>query len=84
MKPSSPIIPGAKLPETIYAKDQPEYQPLPVWKAEGGTTLSRWHLTWRERLIAFFRGDVYLWIETFNKPLQPVSLQVERPEMASE
>lgn len=84
MRPVSPIIPKVELPETVYAKDQPEYQPLPVWKAETGTTLSRWHLTFRERLIALLRGDVYLWIETFNHPLQPVMLQVERPEMESE
>jgi hypothetical protein len=81
MEPMSPIVPGAKLRETVYAKNQPPYKPLPVFKDETGTTLSRWHLGWRERLTVLFRGDVYLWIETFNKPLQPVMLQIERPEM---
>lgn len=81
MKPVIPIIPGVELQETVYARDQPEYQPLPVFKHDDGTTLSRWHMSWRERLMVLFRGDVYLWISTFNKPLQPVMLQIEPPEV---
>lgn len=79
MKPSSPVIPGVELPETIYAKDQPEYSPLPVFKQDDGTVLSRWRLSWRERLRVLFFGDVYLFQLTFNSPLQPVSLQVDKP-----
>lgn len=82
MKPVSPVIPGVELPETVYAKDQPEYQPLPVFREDDGTVLSRWHLTWRERLTVLFRGDIYLWISTFNKPLQPVLMDVERPKLS--
>lgn len=81
MNPVSPVIPGVNLPETIYAKDQPEYRPLPVLRQEDGTVLSRWHLTWLERLTVLFKGDVYLWTITFNNPLQPVMLQVEKPKM---
>ena len=81
MKPMSPIIPGVQLPETVYAKDQPEYEPLPVFKMEDGTLLSRWKLTWKERLIALWKGDVYLWTLTFNRPIQPVMLQVTRPSL---
>jgi hypothetical protein len=81
MKPSSPIIPGEKLPETIYAKNQPEYQPLPVLRDEDGTVLSRWHCTWRERLRILITGDVYLWQLTFNQPLQPVNVEASAPKM---
>ena len=81
MKPVSPIIPGVKLPETVYAKDQPEYQPLPAHKSDDGTVLTRWKLSFKERLKVLFYGDVYLWLSTFNKPLQPVMLQVEKPEV---
>ena len=81
MKPVSPIIPGQHLPETIYAKDQPQYQPLPVWRDEDGTVLSRWHCTWRERLRILFTGDVYLWQLTFNQPLQPVNVEASAPKM---
>ena len=84
MKPVSPIIPGVDLPETVYAKDQSEYNPLPVWRDEDGTVLSRWHCDWRERLRILTTGDVYLWQMTFNQPLQPVVMQADRPWPGSE
>lgn len=62
-----------------YAKNQPEYLPLPVLRSPQGTVTSRWHMTWRERLAALFIGDVYLTQLTFNTPLQPVRLQVAVP-----
>jgi hypothetical protein len=79
MKPISPVIPGIELPETVYAKDQPEYQPLPAHRSPDGTVLTRWKLSWRERLTILFRGDLYLFVSTYNKPLQPLMLQVEKP-----
>ena len=82
--PVSPIIPGADLPETIYAKDQPQYQQLPVFRDIDGTVLSRWKLSWRERLQVLFYGNVYLWQMTFNQPLQPMSLEVDRPKLLNE
>jgi hypothetical protein len=80
-KPTTPIVPGMKLPETIYAKDQKPYIPLPVFRYDDGMVLSRWKLTWKERLLVLLRGDLFLWISTFNKPLQPVSIQIERPKV---
>lgn len=80
-EPQSPIIPGVELPEIVYAKNQPEYRPLPVYKADDGTVLSRWRLTWKERFLVLLRGDVYLFTSTFNKPLQPVMLEIERPKV---
>jgi len=77
LKPSSPIIPGQDLPEAVYAKDQPPYQPLPVWRDEDGTVLSRWHCSWRERLRILVTGDVYLWQMTFGRPLQPVNVEAK-------
>lgn len=79
-KPVSPIVPGLELPETVYAKDQPEYEPLPVFRQDNGIVLSRWKLTWRERWLAFWRGDVYLFCWTLNHPLQPVAIEIERPK----
>lgn len=83
MKPVSPIVPGADLPVCTYAKDQKEYTPLPVWKDEDGTVLSRWRCSWRERLRILLTGDVYLWMLTFNQPLQPVTMQTEKPKIAA-
>ena len=79
-KPVSPIVPGLQLPEVVYAKDQPQYEPLPVFKQDNGVVLSRWKLTWRERVLTFLRGDVYLFCWTFNHPLQPVAIEIERPK----
>ena len=45
------------------------------------TILTRWHMTWRERLMVLWRGDVYLFVMTFGQPLQPLSMQVQRPEV---
>jgi hypothetical protein len=79
MKPQTPIIPGHDLPITKYAEYQDQYQTLPAFWQNDGTVLTRWRLTWKERLIAFLRGDLYLFISTGNDPLQPILLQVERP-----
>jgi hypothetical protein len=35
----------------------------------------------RERLVALFHGDVYVQINTFNKPLQPSRVFVVPPEI---
>lgn len=79
MKPVSPVIPGVELPEITYAKDQPEYQPLPAHRSPDGTVLTRWKLSFRERLSVLLRGDLYLFVSTYNQPLQPLMLQVEKP-----
>jgi hypothetical protein len=72
MTPVSPIVPGLLLQEVIYAKDQPEYIPLPVHRDPDGLCTSRWKLTWRERLFVLFHGYFYLQQLTFNQPLQPI------------
>lgn len=79
MTPQQPIVPGYDLDVTEYAKNQPEYQSLPVHRFEDGTVLSRWRLTWRERLRVLIAGDIYLYQMTFNQPLQPVMMQAEAP-----
>ena len=70
-----------KFPEhnTVYAEDQPEYLPLPVFKAEDGPLVSCWKLTWRERFKVLFTGRLWLMSLTFNQPLQPILPQVDKP-----
>jgi len=57
-----------------YAEDQPEYQPLPVYKKEGveGEITICWHLNLFERLWLLLTGKMWMSIYTFNKPLQPL------------
>lgn len=79
MKPVSPVIPGINLPEVVFAKDQPEYIPLPAFKTGDGMVITRWSLTWRERIRVLFSGSIWLSVLTFNGPLQPVKLDAECP-----
>ncbi len=86
MKPVSPVLLGAKLPETTFAKHQSQYNDLPALRFDDreGTVLTRWKMTWRERFRALFVGDMYLKILTFGSPLQPVLLQVKQPELTTQ
>jgi hypothetical protein len=58
----------------VYAADQPEYQPLPVWRKPQGEVVSRWRLTWRERLAALLGRPLYVEVLTYGSPLQPIYL----------
>jgi hypothetical protein len=81
--PSTPIVPGQNLTVTKIAERQKEYETLPAWISDDGVVLTRWHLSWKERFIAFFRGDIYLFQWTFNRPLQPVAMQIKKPNAGS-
>lgn len=59
-----------------FAKDQPEYTPLPALVYPDGKVLTEWTFTDEER-AAIARGEnVRLWVWTFGHPLQPVALEV--------
>ena len=65
----------------VLAKDQPEYQPLPVCRVgdDDGTMVSCWRLTWGERLRVLFGGRLWLSQLTFGQPLQPQRIDVVTP-----
>ena len=79
MKPASPVLAGC--PEIVIAEDQPPYEPLSAVIVDPATILTRWKLTWWERIVVLFRGNVYLYVMTFSKPLQPLAMQAAKPEM---
>lgn len=56
----------------VYAKNQPEYLQLPVYKAEDGEVISCWKMSFKERLIFIITGKIWISVLTFNKPLQPI------------
>jgi hypothetical protein len=66
---------------TVIAKDQPEYLPLPahVSKGDNGEVISCWKMSWRERIKALLRGKVWLCVWTFNAPLQPQRMEIDCP-----
>lgn len=66
----------------IYAKDQPEYLPLPAFKNPDdpqGRIVCCWKLSFRERIKLLFSGVLWHQILTFNNPLQPQALTIENP-----
>lgn len=61
--------------KVVFAKDQPEYLPLPAL-TDGQYVITRWKLSWRERLTCLVRGDLHLGLLTFGRPLQPIRMSV--------
>ena len=63
----------------VFAENQPEYLPLPAYKAPTGEVVSCWELNWKERIKMLFTGRIFLTVLTFNGPLQPQLPSVENP-----
>lgn len=70
------IAPPAGWREAVYAKDQPEYSPLPTLRAADGRAISRWRPSPEARIQVAAGADIYLTVHTFNQPLQPVMLTI--------
>lgn len=69
---------------TTYAKDQPQYRPLPAHKVANdpqGRIIFLWKLNFLARLRVLFTGEVWHQVLTFNHPLQPQQVDVEKPDM---
>lgn len=62
-----------------FAKDQPEYLPLPAWRDDEGQVVSCWELTFLERLKVLFGANIWLSQLTFNQPLQPQKPYIGSP-----
>lgn len=62
----------------VYAKDQPEYLPLPAF-SDSKVTISCWRLSIRERLRLLFTGRIWLQQINFGGPPQPQKPQIESP-----
>jgi len=69
----------------VFAKDQPEYQPLPALRLDTseGQVISCWKLSFKERLRVLFIGRVWMSLMSFNKPLTPSLLATNRKELYS-
>lgn len=77
MIPASPVLsPEFQANEVVYARDQPEYTPLPVIRNSTGVVLSRWKLTDEERKAIAEGADVFLSIWTFGRALQPLRVEI--------
>jgi hypothetical protein len=69
----------------VFAKDQPEYQPLPALKLDTpeGEVISCWKMSLKDRFKVLFTGCVWCSLMCFNKPLTPSYLSVNRKEIYS-
>lgn len=68
---------------TVFAKDQPQYRPLPAMvdrEDPHGLTVICWKLTPAEIVAVMQTGIIWQSVCTFNQPLQPQCLQVAWPE----
>lgn len=68
----------------VIAKDQPQYRPLPAYRYQNdpeGRIACCWSLSLRERLRVLLFGRIWHQVLTFNGPLQPQLLTVEKPIM---
>mgnify|MGYP003408620561 FL=1 len=67
----------------IFAKDQPEYQPLPAFKVqtESGEVITCWKLSFSERLRILFKGEIWLSMLSFNKPLTPSFMTTKKSDV---
>lgn len=64
---------------TVFAKNQPQYQPLPAHLTKEGVMTCCWALSWRERITLLLTGRLWHQVLTFNKKLQPQLLHVRKP-----
>lgn len=80
MTPVEPLaIPdGARL--VVFAKDQPQYIPLPASVDASGLVMTEWEPTADELEALLTGGRIRIWLHTFNQPLQPLSVEVAAPE----
>lgn len=62
----------------VWAKDQPEYLPLPAY-TDREYTVTCYALTWRERFAVLLRGRLWFSQMNFGAPLQPQRPSVESP-----
>ena len=81
MEAVSPVVPGNEDFEVVYAKDQPEYTPLPVLRTEKAL-LSRWKFTDEERAHVAAGGDMFICVLHFGGTLQPIMPIADTPERA--
>jgi len=79
-----PVAPRVGLPEVMVAEEQHDYAPLAaavVRFSDGIVGLqTRWTFTSEERKAIARGEDLYLFVMTHGRPLQPVKLEVGPPD----
>lgn len=80
------VAPRLGLPEIMVAKEQEQYETVHVSLVDysDGTkgVILRWRLDDEDRERIAAGEDLYMGLLTFGGPMQPVSLEVGRPDWA--
>lgn len=73
-----PVVDGLEAHEVVYAKNQPEYNPLRTLRSNTKEcrVLSRWSPTPEQRQALAEGADIFLELLTFGNPLQPILMSV--------
>lgn len=82
-----PVAPRVGFPEIMLAEEQEEYLTCCVAQVtynDGSRALmTRWRLSDEERAKIADGEDIYLSLHTFGQPMQPITLEIGRPEWAT-
>lgn len=67
----------------VFAKDQPGYNPLPVfiYNIPSGEVVSCWKLSFTERLRILFTGKLWVCLMSFHRPLTPSIFTTKKSEV---
>lgn len=76
MNPVEPRAPHENAVIKVFAKDQPEYTPLPASVDPSGLVMTEWEFSAEDLAKIVDGGRLRLWLHTFNQPLQPIIIEV--------
>lgn len=68
----------------VFAEGQPTYRPLPAYRNRDGVVISCWQLSPEELAEVARTGRLWVSVLTFNRPLQPMRLDTDRPAIIDE
>ena len=73
-----PVVNGLEEHKVVFAKDQPEYNPLRALCSNDKQrkVMSRWTLTPEQRKAVAEGADIFLMLLTFGERLQPIQMAV--------
>jgi hypothetical protein len=79
MKPAATAQIKGVQPEIVFAKKQKQYLPLPC-AVKGEYIVSRWRLSFVERLKVLVFGNLFIAMRNFNQSPFPIRPSVEEPD----
>jgi len=68
----------------VFAKDQLPYLPLPAMvdvNSDQGEVVTCWNLSLSERLRVLFKGNIWMTMMTFHKPVTPVYMSTKKSDV---